>query len=142
MIRFILILACGTLFSLSPPRLTAQNDPASVKREAVKNMTAGRFGEAITLLDRYLRLKPEDAQAHNNLGNALAEQGKVEEAIANYQAALRLNADNPEAHFNLALALLRQGRRQDALGHLNNALRLKPDYADARRQLQALAASK
>ena len=36
-----------------------------------------------------LRLKPADAEAHNNLGNALRDQGKLDEAIASYQQALR-----------------------------------------------------
>ena len=32
-----------------------------------------------------IRLKPDDADAHNNLGNALASQGKLDEAIAAYR---------------------------------------------------------
>ena len=75
-----------------------------------------KLDEAIKEYQEALRLKPEDAQAHNNLGNALAEQGKLDEAIGHYREALRLNADNPEAHFNLGLALLRQGKREEARG--------------------------
>jgi Flp pilus assembly protein TadD len=84
-------------------------------------------------------LKPEDPQAHNNLGNALSEQGNLEEAMKHYREALQLNADNPEAHFNLAIALLRQGQREEAVAHLKEALRLKPDYSQAQQQLNALA---
>ena len=88
-----------------------------------------------------MRLKPEDAQAHNNLGNALAEQGKVVEATEHYREALWLNIDNPEAHFNLALALLSQGKRDEATAHLTEAVRLKPDYKAAQTQLNSLLAS-
>ena len=70
-----------------------------------------KLDEAIREYQEALRLKPEDAQAHNNLGNALAEQGKVEEAIEAYREALRLNADNPEAHFNLGWRCCARVRR-------------------------------
>ena len=39
---------------------------------------------------RPLRLQPDLADAHNNLGHALAGQGKYAEAIAEYNAALRV----------------------------------------------------
>ena len=39
--------------------------------------------------------------AHNNLGNALQEQGKLDDAVACYTEALRLKPDYPEAHNNL-----------------------------------------
>jgi tetratricopeptide (TPR) repeat protein len=88
-----------------------------------------------------LRLKPEDAQAHNNLANVLMEQGRLEDAVSEYGEALRLNPDhNPEAHYNLALALSRQGKRQEAINHVTEALRARPDYPDAKRQLELLSA--
>jgi len=85
------------------------------------------------------RIKPDDAQAHNNLGNVLAEQGLLTESIAHYQQALHLNADNPEAHCNLGMALAREGRRPEAVKHFAEALRLKPDYEQAKRQLESIA---
>jgi tetratricopeptide (TPR) repeat protein len=95
-IRVLLILACGTLFFFSPPRLTAQNDPASVKREAVRNMTAGRFGEAITLLDRYLQLKPEDAEGYRLRGKCYQSRGQLENAVEDLRKAASLDPENGE----------------------------------------------
>ena len=40
-----------------------------------------------------IRLKPDDAAAHSNLGIALTSQGKLDEAIAAYREAIRLKPD-------------------------------------------------
>src|SRR5690348_17882059 len=50
----------------------------------------GKLAEAIQSYERLLQLKPEYAEAYNDLGNALVEQGKLPEAIQNYERALQL----------------------------------------------------
>ena len=40
-----------------------------------------------------IRLKPDYAEAHNNLGIALTDQGKLDEAVAEYREAIRLKPD-------------------------------------------------
>ncbi len=40
-----------------------------------------------------LALKPDYAEAHNNLGNALKDLGRLEEAVATYHKALALKPD-------------------------------------------------
>jgi Flp pilus assembly protein TadD len=65
--------------------------------------TPGRLGEAIVEYQKTLRIKPDDAQAHNGLGVALTQTpGRLPEAIAHFQAALRLQPDYAEARNNLA----------------------------------------
>jgi tetratricopeptide (TPR) repeat protein len=71
------------------------------------------------------------AEAHNDLGNALLQVGRIPEAIGHYEQALRISPDSPEAHNNLGFALKQTGRTQEALGHYEHALRVKPDYAEA-----------
>ena len=75
----------------------------------------GKLEEAIASYRQAVRLKPDYAEAYNNLGNALKDQGKLEEAIASYQQALRLKPDYAEAHNNLGNALTRsrEARRGD-----------------------------
>ena len=41
-------------------------------------------------------MNPGYAEAHNNLGNALKEQGKLDEAVACYRRALELKPDFAE----------------------------------------------
>ena len=81
-----------------------------------------------------LRLKPDFAEGHYNLGNALQAQGgsaALAEAVAHYQEALRLKPDYAEAHNNLGSALQDQGQLAEAVTQYQEALRLKPDYAEA-----------
>ena len=78
-------------------------------------MARGSLTEAIAAFREAIRLKPDLASAHYNLGNALRVQGKLDEAIAAYREAIRLKPDLAEAHYNLGLALYLPGeaRRGD-----------------------------
>ena len=51
------------------------------------------------LASKLCRVKPDYANAYNNLGIALMDKGKFDEAIASYQQALRLcNFNNAAAY--------------------------------------------
>src|SRR5436309_7036528 len=52
----------------------------------------GKNDMAVDYISQALRRKPDFAEAHNNLGNALSAQGQVSEAIACYRRALQVNA--------------------------------------------------
>jgi tetratricopeptide (TPR) repeat protein len=91
----------------------------------------GRVPEAIQLCAEALRLKPDCAEAHYNLGIALIQLGKVQEAIAHYEQAVRIMPDFGGAHYNLGNALAEQGKLQEAIAHYEQVLRIKPDYANA-----------
>ena len=52
-----------------------------------------------------LRIKPDFALAHVNLGDVLLSQGKFDEAIGHFRQALQARPDFPEALNNLAWAL-------------------------------------
>ena len=53
----------------------------------------GKLDEAVACYRRALELKPDFAEAHNNLGIALSDQGKLDEAVACYRRALELKPD-------------------------------------------------
>ena len=53
----------------------------------------GKLEEAIEAYKKALSLKPDYADAYNNMGNALKDQGKLEEAIEAYKKALSIKPD-------------------------------------------------
>ena len=101
----------------------------------------GRRAQAAPVLDRAVaacreatRLRPDDAVAHNNLGNALDYSGDRHGAIAEFRAAIRLRP-TAEAHYKLGNALYDSGDRHGAIAEYREAIRRKPDYADAHSNL-------
>jgi tetratricopeptide (TPR) repeat protein len=70
----------------------------------------GEYAEAIENYKQAVLLKPDYAEAYNNLGVALKDYGRCTEAIENYERAIQLNPDYTEAHWNRSLALLLSGR--------------------------------
>lgn len=78
-----------------------------------------------------LRLRPEYAEAHNNLAVLLRAGGDEKEAARHYREALRLRPGYPEAHYNYAILLEARGSFAGALEHYQEALRLRADYVDA-----------
>ena len=95
----------------------------------------GKLDEAVACYRRALELKPDYAEAHNNLGIALKDQGKLDEAVACYRRALELKPDYAEAHGNLGNALKDQGKSDEAVACYRRALELKPDYAEVHSNL-------
>jgi len=53
---------------------------------------------------RSLQWEPNNADAHNLLGAALASQGQLEQAVEEFQAALRIDPQHQQARNNLAHA--------------------------------------
>ena len=79
-----------------------------------------------------LKYHPTNAEANNNYGNLLAEEGHADEAIRHIQLAVRAEPRYAEAHNNLANLLAKRGEVQLALHHHAQAVRLDPDLAAAR----------
>ena len=99
----------------------------------------GRMPDAISEYQRAVRIYPNYAEAHNNLGALLLQSGRTTEAVAEYQAAVRLDPDYPDAHSNLGGALSRiPGRLPEAVAELETAVRLDPENARRRAALGSI----
>ena len=68
-----------------------------------------KLEESVQIYQKTLKIQPNDADAYNNLGNALREQGKLEESIRIFQKATHTQPNHAEAHNNLAMILLLKG---------------------------------
>ena len=91
----------------------------------------GKFNEATQAYNKALSIKPDYAEAYNNMGNALEEKGKLDEAIQAYNKALSIKPDYAEAHNNMGNALEKQGKIDESIEAYKLALAINPDYADA-----------
>ena len=101
-----------------------------------------KLEETIASYQQALRLKPDYADAFNNLGLALKDQGKLDEAIGNYQQALRLQPDHPMARCNLGGALQQVGDFAGSEEAYRAVLRTHPRHADSLGQLATLLSGK
>jgi tetratricopeptide (TPR) repeat protein len=63
---------------------------------------AGRLSDAVRAYGEALRLRPDYAVAHNNLGTVLATLGDLAPAIQHFRAAAKADPANVQAHRNLA----------------------------------------
>jgi superkiller protein 3 len=65
---------------------------------------------SMALFSDVLKIDPENVRAHNNLGIALAKQGKFDEAINHFSEALRVDPTSAFARKNLDQALRNRDR--------------------------------
>jgi hypothetical protein len=80
--------------------------------------TQGKFDEAFDFAARAVAMVPNDAEAHNNLGNVLKDMARAQDAVAAYGRAIELRGDFALAHWNRALARLSLGLYADGFAEL------------------------
>ena len=80
------------------------------------------------------------AEAHNNLGAALATAGRFDEAAEEISEALRISSTFSDAHRNLGLVRMKQGRDDEAIREFTDALRSAPMLADVHYNVAVLLA--
>lgn len=89
------------------------------------------LSDAIAHLQESLRIYPDDAEAHNNMGGVYQRLERYEEAIREHQEALRLNPQLVEARYNIGVCNQALNRLNDARAQYVAAIRAQPDYAQA-----------
>ncbi|MDX2499974.1 MAG: tetratricopeptide repeat protein [Deltaproteobacteria bacterium] len=100
------------------------------------------WSNAVALWSDTVKKSPQKVRPHNNLGNALKRQGKIEEAIEHFNRALQINPGYAKAHNNLGTALAKQGKTDEAIKHFGFALYIDPNYAAAHSNIGVALASR
>jgi serine/threonine-protein kinase len=84
--------------------------------------------KAVTIQREAIRLRPDDASAHNTLGLVLCDVAHdYPAAEAAFRESIRLQPDHAVAHHNLGLALRGQGKMAEAIAEYREAIRRQPD---------------
>lgn len=89
----------------------------------------GRWQEALTGYQSWLREHPNDAVAWHWLATLHTQTGDPALALDGFDRALKLNPAYAEAHSHRGMALRMMGRLAEALDSFDNALLLVPDSA-------------
>jgi len=106
---------------------------------ALAHQTLKHFEQAAARFKEALRLDPNvHTAAHYHLGNALAEQNKLEEALDCYRRATEVEPHNAHALINQAHVFTRLGRLEDAIGCYRRALQTTPNSAPTHDSLGVL----
>ncbi len=93
-------------------------------------LQAEKPAEAEVFLKNAVLAKQDSAEAHNNLGLALARLGQLTQAIASFREALRIRPHYANALLNLGNAFRRAEQLPDAIAMYEAAIALSPQDAD------------
>lgn len=97
---------------------------------AASHVGLGQFEAAIEGYAQALRVQPNDAKTHFNLGIAFAEIGDLVAAIDSYQQALKIAPDYAPAYNNMGNTLKDDGDLVRAIESYKQALKIDPNYAE------------
>ena len=75
-----------------------------------------------TLFEHALAVTGDNPVAHEKLGEALLQEGKIQLAVERLEKALSLQPTFPDAHINLGIALGLLGRYEEAVAHFRSGL--------------------
>jgi len=80
-------------------------------------------------LERRIRTNPYDADARNDLGRLLCEEGRSAEALEHLEKAIERMNESAETHYFLGRSLLETGHGEQGVSHIQEALRISPNFA-------------
>lgn len=85
----------------------------------------------IRIIERSLKIDPNQPNALNNLGVVFLELNQPNEALIRFESAITFQANYAEAHLNRGNALYDLNRLKDALESYDRAILINPGYAKA-----------
>ena len=90
-----------------------------------------QFGKALVAYKRAIQLRPDYAEAYNNLGAILRNLGRTQEALIAFNNAIQYRPDYGGAYNNRGALLADMACFNEALLDYQMATKLMPQFADA-----------
>lgn len=101
-------------------------DPQELTKLAHNRQSIGAYEEAIELLEKALRIKPEFFPAHLRMGLVFEEWDKKKEARKSYEHALKINPQNVDARLGLGSVYAKLKRNERAIEEYKKVAAMKP----------------
>jgi len=98
---------------------------------AEKFFNAGKYDEAVDILEEITEKEPSNTKAWTLLGNSYLTLGKNKKAIKSYNNAIRIDAKNEEAFLGLGHAYSAMRDHSKAIAAYKNAIEINPKNAEA-----------
>lgn len=111
--------------SFSTETLATLDGPRDAANDALANSSAD--AETMKKLEALGYLTPDNADAHNNLGQRYQQRGEFEKAIEAYQEAIAMRPNFYSAYNNLAVCYGKLKKYPEAEAALRKCIALKPD---------------
>jgi Tfp pilus assembly protein PilF len=96
----------------------------------LSNLTINQIGiwkDSITLWKTVINIFPNKAfSAHENLGNAYIDQGRINDAIAQFRIAIKINPYDADVRYNLGVAYYKKGLVDRAIREYQIAKKINP----------------
>ncbi len=99
--------------------------------DASDTWSTGSEQDDLAMLDRAVRLLPDDATVYHARGVAHWHLGQYEQAIADYTEALQLAPNTADVYFERARCSLHLGRTEEVIADCTEVIRLRPKDGDA-----------
>ncbi len=110
----------------APPAGGRQDPLVPLYNEARKAQAAGDYKTAAERYERIVKLRPDMAEAHSNLGMLYYFEQRTAPAKAAFEKAIALKPDLAGPYFFLGVMAFRDRDYPNALKHLKHAERLDP----------------
>lgn len=121
------------LFLASAVTVSAQSDEKTIRR-GNRNYKSGNYEQAIARYREALEIRPNNAKAQFNLGDAYYAKQSYDTAYTEFQKVVEMSPDaklKSDAVYNMGNCLLAQDRFYDAFNLYKVSLKLNPDNANA-----------
>jgi Flp pilus assembly protein TadD len=102
--KIALFLAVIIFVFVQQEKIYSQSVVDAMKSDAIQEIQAGRFGEAIDVLNRYISARPQQADGYNYRGMCYEKRQQYELAVYDYRSAHKLDANNKTINDNLSRA--------------------------------------
>jgi cytochrome c-type biogenesis protein CcmH/NrfG len=120
-------------------------DPEKIKDLAALYYTAGRYDDAIQVLQRGREVAPQDEEIPALIGQAQAEKGEKQKELLKkagdaFAASAEAEPDNAEAYLLAGQAYDQAGQPADAIEYYNGYLDLEPKGENAKKVKERISA--